>query len=201
MELNFAANLKCPWRNCAVVVLAVLGVAVSSHASTGEVRHVEVQGTLGQMYDATIAADDAETFGLGIPRGTALPRRMYPVRNLGTPMIQRLQQPLYKDVLLRHIQRNHTEYLDPNCDGDLQASPSSPALSVAPGAASTNGAISLSWPVSAGHWTLECAPALAGSATVWLPVSPSSYQTNGSLVSFTETAQTSRARFFRLRQP
>ncbi len=113
MRFNRTAKLR-PSGSLILGLAVALGLAASVRADSGEVRYVEVHSTLGQMYDTAIAADDAATFGLSIPRGTALPRRLYPVRNLGVPMTQKLNQPEYKEVLLRHPKRNHTEYLDPN---------------------------------------------------------------------------------------
>jgi hypothetical protein len=98
-----------PWLSA--VSLALFATAAPTAAGE-EVRYVEVQSLLGQMYDAVIAAEDTQTFGLSIPRGTALPRRMYPVRNLGVPMVQRRDQPQFKEVLLRYPRRNYTAYLD-----------------------------------------------------------------------------------------
>lgn len=97
-----------------LALLALLGPWLGADA--GEARHVEVQAVLGQMYDAVVDADDVETFGLSIPRGTALPRRLYPVRNLGVPMIQRANLKQYQAVLLRRPKRNYTAYLDPDRD-------------------------------------------------------------------------------------
>ncbi|MBI2927643.1 MAG: immunoglobulin domain-containing protein [Verrucomicrobia bacterium] len=113
MSLNRKAKLR-PSGNLFLGLAVALGLVASVRADSGEVRYVEVLSTLGQMYDTAIAADDAATFGLSIPRGTALPRRLYPVRNLGVPMTQKLDQPAYKEVLLRHPKRNHTAYVDPN---------------------------------------------------------------------------------------
>lgn len=85
-----------------------------------EIRHVEVMSSLGQVCDTAVAVDDTTTFGFSIPRGTALPRRMYPIRSLGVPMIQWFERPEYREVLLRHPKRNHTEYPVPNQEVEQQ---------------------------------------------------------------------------------
>jgi hypothetical protein len=100
MRQNLIASPMRPWRGLIPGLAALLGVATSGRASADEVRHVQVQSLLGQVYDAVIGAEDAESFGLSIPRGTALPRRLYPVGNLGVPMIHELRQPRYRNVLL-----------------------------------------------------------------------------------------------------
>jgi hypothetical protein len=200
MRLNRATKLRHSG-GLILGVAATLGFAAYVRADSNDVRYVEVQSVLGQMYDTAIAADDADTFGLSIPRGTALPRRMYAVRNLGVPMIQKLRQPQYKDVLLRHPKRNHTEYLDPNPESDQTVNPTPPVISVATGAGASDNVIILSWPVAGADWRLESAPALIDGSTVWTPISPSLCQTNGDTISFVETVQPSGTKFFRLHKP
>ena len=183
-------------------MLAVFVCTAAIGADTNDVRHVEVQSLLGQVYDTAIAADDAETFGLSIPRGTALPRRLYPVRSLGVPMIHRMNQPLYKEVLLRRPQRSHTEYLDPNPESIQPATPPEqpPAISVTTTTGDVN-ALVLSWPATAGGWQLESASALTGDGSVWSPVPESSYYTNGATIFCLQPFQPVGASFFRIHKP
>jgi hypothetical protein len=174
---------------------------VGAWADTNELRYVEVHSLLGQVYDTAISVEDTETFGLSIPRGTALPRRMYPVRNLGVPMIHRLDQPHYREVLLRRPLRCYTEHLDPNPEtGETTVTePSAPSVSVS---TDTGGdeTIVLSWPTTSAGWELESAPALVGDGSVWTPVPASSYQTNGRVIICTQPLQSVSNWFFRLRK-
>ena len=202
MQPNRAATSKLPWRGWLLGLAGVLGVAASSPASSGEVRHVQVQSVLGQMYDAVIDADDTATFGLSIPRGTALPRRMYPVRNLGMPMIHKRAEPVYLDVLLRNPQRNYTEYLDPNASGN-QVTNSPPVVGtpfLTP-QFTPAGSIQLSWSASAADWALEETAVLGpGGPASWNLVPSALYQINGDTVFYEEPLVTRGSKFFRLRK-
>jgi len=183
-----------------IVGLALaLGFAASGRAASGDLRYVEVQSTLGQMYDTAISTDDLATFGFSIPRGTALPHRLYPVRNLGVPMIHKTRRPQYKEVLLRHPQRNYTEYLDPDSDTDHSGNPPAipPTLSIINHL--NLGTVTLFWPVTPGDWRLESAATLNSVAT-WSLIPPASYQINGNTVSHVTAVGISGARFFRLRR-
>jgi hypothetical protein len=80
------------------------------------------------MYDAVTGANNIANFGLSIPRGTALPRRLYPVRHLGVPMIQKLYQAEYQNVLLRHPLRNYIAYLDPRSGSGMTVQARSAAM-------------------------------------------------------------------------
>ncbi|MCL5096002.1 MAG: hypothetical protein M1608_00400 [Candidatus Omnitrophica bacterium] len=181
----------------------LLGLVVLSRAETNEVRYVEVQSLLGQVHDTAIDADDTETFGLSIPRGTALPRRMYPVRNLGVPMVQKLNQPRYKAVLLRRPKWSHTEYLEP----DSEVVPITPPVSTPPiisaviGTGRTNQTITIFWPASAADWRVESIPALVEGDLFWTPVPPSLYQTNDDSLFYVEPVSSYGSKFFRLHKP
>ncbi len=128
MRLSLTTEARHPWQALILGVATALGMVAPGPAVSGEVRYVEVQSLLGQMYDAVISADDTESFGLSIPRGTALPRRMYPVRNLGVPMIQELRLAQYQNVLLRYPQRAYTAYLEPNRGSSSTANPRPAAI-------------------------------------------------------------------------
>ncbi len=173
-------------------------LAISATADSSSPRHVEVQSLLGQRYDAVIDSADDLTFGLGIPRGSALPRRLYPIRHLGTPMIHRLRQPRFLEVLLRQPRRNHTEYLDPSPDPESESTASVPAPSVR---TLSGFRVVLEWPGTTADWILEQTSSLEKGEGGWEAVPASSLKKTGETVTYTESTAGTLARFFRLRSP
>ena len=154
------------------------------------------------MYDAVIDADDTMTFGLSIPRGTALPRRLYPVRNLGVPMIHQRSEPVYQDVLLRYPKRNYTAYVDPSLSSGTTTNlpPAVVTPSLTP-QLTRPGTIQLAWPSAAAGWGLEETGAFAGGLrTFWSLIPSARYQTNGGTIFYEEPVASRGSKFFRLRR-
>ena len=101
---------------CAIIMGSLLGMV---QAQSSDERYVAVFPMMGQIYHGAVNPLDFETRGLSLPRGTVLPKRMFPVKEMGFPGIITIQRPEYQGMLLRHPGMSASNYLDPSPDAYL----------------------------------------------------------------------------------